>query len=225
FVIRAPMGVFATPMYPAASRAVAHWLPFARRSSANGLVQGAAMLGIATTPLLFGHLIDRVGWPNAFLIIGVITTAVGLLWLWYGRNDPVEHSGVNDTELHLIKDGVAEPAKLRLAALTPTESGPWLDLLRNRSLVLLTISYAAVGYFEYLFNFWTQYYFLDVRHVDKETSRYFTLVMSLSMAAGGFLGGGATDILVRRFGIRLGRALVPVAVMLAWCALLMADVR
>src|SRR5262249_52762850 len=129
FVIRAPMGILATPMYPAASRVVAHWFPFARRSSANGLVQGAAMLGIASTPLLFGHLIDRVGWPSAFVVVGAITTAVGVLWLWYARNDPAEHPSVNASELHLINDGLAELPVTRSADTSPSELGSWLNLL------------------------------------------------------------------------------------------------
>src|SRR5262249_49940692 len=103
FVIRSLMGVVATPMYPAGSRSVGHWFPFSRRETANGLVQGAAALGMAMTPLLFGPLMREVGWPNAFLIAGLITGAVGLLWLWYARNRPVEHPGVNKHELFLIE--------------------------------------------------------------------------------------------------------------------------
>src|SRR5262249_15919721 len=82
FPIRSMMGIFATPMYPAGSRAVAEWFPFSQRASANGLVQGAAPVGIALTPLLFGHLMDQVDWPRAFIITGAITWAVGLPLFW-----------------------------------------------------------------------------------------------------------------------------------------------
>jgi MFS family permease len=225
FVIRCPMGVIATPMYPAGSRTIAHWFPFARRSSANGLVQGAAMLGIAMTPPLFGRLMDRCGWPGAFLIAGIGTATVGLLWMWYARNYPVEHSGVNDSEMRLIHEAVALPERKQALAISVKDLGPWRDLLRNRSLVLLTIAYAAVGYFEYLFNFWTQYYFKYVREVPTETSRNYTMVTSLSMGVGMFLGGGLADIFVRRFGIRLGRALVPVGGMVVGALLLLVGIQ
>src|SRR5262245_13102422 len=56
FLIRSTMGAFAAPMYPAGSHAVAHWIPWPQRAGANGFVQGAAALGIAMTPILFGRL-------------------------------------------------------------------------------------------------------------------------------------------------------------------------
>jgi len=45
-VIRTIMGIFTAPVYPAASRLVSHWVPLQQRAWANGLVQGAAALGI-----------------------------------------------------------------------------------------------------------------------------------------------------------------------------------
>src|SRR5207253_10183439 len=53
-------------VYPAASRAVALWLPHGRRTLANGLVQSGAALGIAFAFPIFGFLIAKVGWPVAF---------------------------------------------------------------------------------------------------------------------------------------------------------------
>ncbi len=58
-VIRAVMGVLTAPVYPASSRMVAHWLPSSQRAWANGLVQGAAAVGISCTFPVFGA--DRLG--------------------------------------------------------------------------------------------------------------------------------------------------------------------
>jgi len=220
FLVRSAMGVFATPMYPAGSRAVAEWFPFAQRAGANGLVQGAAPIGTALTPLLFGHLMDRVDWPRAFILTGAITGAVGILWLWYARSSPAKHPGVNREELLRIQSGVTEFQ----AAETPSprlEPGAWRRLLRNRNLVLLSVSYAAIGYFEYLFIFWTQHYFKEVRQVDVETSRLYSSMTNLSMAAGMFLGGGLAAVLVRRFGARIGLVIVPIGGMLAGAVFLL----
>ena len=220
FVIRSIMGLFATPMYPSASRTIARWFPFSQRAHANGFIQAAAQFGTALTPLLFGHLMTQVGWPRAFMIVGALTALVGIVWLWYARNSPAQHRAVNGKELVFIQaDALPLDEKLDL------RPEKWSSLLRNRSLLLLTLSYAAIGYFEYLFNFWTQHYFKDVRHVGEEASRIYSLITNLSMVAGMLLGGTLTMGLVRRFGARSGLVIVPIAGMLLGAVLLLIAIQ
>src|SRR5262249_20912314 len=88
------------------------------------------------------------------------------------------------------------------------------SLLFNRSLMLLTFSYAAVGYFEYLFMYWMEYYFDKVLEVGKDNSRTYSTLVSLAMMSGMFGGGWLAARLQSRFGRRLGRAIVPVGGML-----------
>src|ERR1051325_7724015 len=57
-VVRGAMGLVTTPLHPACARAVGAWTPLAQRSLVNGLVTGAALLGIACTYKVFGTLIE-----------------------------------------------------------------------------------------------------------------------------------------------------------------------
>jgi MFS family permease len=75
-----------------------------------------------------------------------------------------------------------------------------LGLLRNRSLVLLTLSYGAIGYVQYLFFYWIEYYFKNELKVSTEASRDSSMFISLAMAGGMFLGGGLSDLMCRAFG-------------------------
>ncbi len=102
----------------------------------------------------------------------------------------------------------------------------WWDLFRNRSLMFLTLSYAAVGYIEYLFFFWMHYYFEKVLHLGKEESRAYAAILNLAMAAGMILGGWLAD---RAHAAGKGRSLVPMIGMMAgalflWLGLLAEDV-
>jgi MFS family permease len=54
-VVRSVMGFFTVPLHPASARAVGVWLPAENQTLANGLITGAALLGIACTPVAFGH--------------------------------------------------------------------------------------------------------------------------------------------------------------------------
>lgn len=218
-VIRAATGVFMAPIYPACGRVIAHWLPPPQRALANGLVNGAAPLGIACTFIGFGTLIDLFNWPTAFLITGVLTAALAFVWCRYATENPAGHPGVNAAEIQLIR-GPRRQTTPASAASRSASRWDWLNLLRNRSLVRLTISYAALGYFEYLFYFWTEYYFRDVRHLGVSTSRLYATVLNLSMGVGMMLGGLLSDRLLRVWGYRWGRAAVPIAGMLLSAALL-----
>src|SRR5881396_3161039 len=86
-VVRGLMGFFTTPLHPGCARSVADWTPLPRRSLVNGLVNGAALLGIACTYKIFGTLIKWFDWPKAFLITGACTTLWAMLWtFWSGPN-------------------------------------------------------------------------------------------------------------------------------------------
>jgi MFS family permease len=199
-----------------------------QRLWANGLIQAAAAIGSALTFPLFGALIDGVGWPYAFVISGAVTALLALAWTTYATNHPAEHRSVNDAERrHLAAEvGMARRSEdsgqgTGVAGEAPevtngaTDSSSWRVLLRHRSLMLLTISYGAVGYIEYLFFFWMHYYFDDVLHLGKDKSRIYAMIVNLSLGAGMLLGGAIAAALQRAYGGQRWRAVVPATGMVA----------
>jgi MFS family permease len=247
-IIRATMGAFTAPIYPASGRALMHWLPPRQRAGANGAVMGAALLGIAATYFGFGALLDWFDWPTAFAITGGVAALLAVIWACYVTDWPWQHPAVNDAELRWIGAGrprrpvlkdlseVPEPRRLpandvpeavraggpppRRPAAREKAPSAWQALLGNRSLMLLTVSYAAVGYFEYLFYFWMHYYFDGVLKLGKTESRVYSTVLYLAMAAGMLLGGWVSDRLQQAWGRRRGRAAVVVSGMLGGAAFL-----
>ena len=67
---RGLMGVFTAPVYPASALVVSLVVPENRRAEANGMIMGAALLGIAAAPFAFGFLMDWLHWPVAFVVMG-----------------------------------------------------------------------------------------------------------------------------------------------------------
>jgi MFS transporter, ACS family, D-galactonate transporter len=182
--VRAIMGLLTVPLHPASARAVALWVPDSRRSLANGLVTGAALLGIACTPMFFGALIDRIDWPAAFAVTGGCTAMIALVWFRATRSLP-------------------QPAPTHGAescAIT------WRQMLASPSLVLLTLSYSAIGYFQYLFFYWMHYYFDQVLKLGKDESRLYYAWPVMAMALTMPLGGWLSDRIQARYGWRAGRA-------------------
>jgi MFS transporter, ACS family, D-galactonate transporter len=193
--IRAIMGAVSAPLHPAAARVVSLDVPPAGRSTANGFVTGAALLGVASTYVLFGSLIDWLDWPAAFAIAGVLTATIGALWARTNSNVSDERLGIHAAEsmLHPAHDDSS--------------------MFRNKNLILLTLSYAAVGYFQYLFFYWIHYYFETVLGVPAEQSRIYAMLPSLAMAAGMPLGGWLSDRIQAAYGPRAGRGRLVAAAM------------
>lgn len=218
FLVRSLMGVFSAPIHPAGARLVSHWVPWGARPGANGLVTASACVGIAATYFGFGFLMDHYGWPLAFVVAGLATTGLAALWTAYVTDWPAQHSQANHAERVLI-----DPTARAEVEIAPTDGPPKAaasSLLANRSLVFLTISYAAVGYFEYLFFYWMERYFGTELGLDTETSRLYSTICTLAMGVGMFGGGRLADRLQQLLGQRRGRALVPAVGMVLGALLL-----
>jgi ACS family glucarate transporter-like MFS transporter len=213
-VIRAAMGVCTAPIYPASGRVIANWLPGGLRAAANGMVMAAALVGIASTYYCFGYLLDRLGWPKAFLVTGAVTALLALVWTCLARSKPAHHNGDHDLGAGSKRSKDSITTASAAGAGRQIEHEPWWALLTHRSLVLLTLSYAAIGYFEYLFYFWMHFYLEDVLHLPKDKSRMYSTILFLAMAAGMLAGGWLSELLTMAWGARRARAGVVVGGML-----------
>lgn len=207
-LVRGLMGLASAPLYPASAAAVNAWVAAARRSRCNGLVTGSALVGVAATPAAFGALIDWIDWPGAFVLAALGTFALAAVWARYAPSVVLtRHAGAGSV---LPVDGVGERRDDRRR-----RPPVWRRLSGERNLILLTLSYAAVGYFQYLFFYWMTYYFEKVLALSPATSRGYAAVPPLAMALGMPLGGWLSDRLEQEFGRRRARKIVPMAGMLA----------
>src|SRR5262245_52935367 len=195
---RSLMGMTTVPLHPACARVVANWIPASRVSWANGLVTFAAVVGVASTYKLFGMLIDLVDWPMAFGIAAATTVLLTAIWAVRGADRPQTPPSPNGS----AAAGVEAPISHGV-----TE---FIGLFR-RSLLLLTLSYSAVGYFQYLFFYWIHYYFKDILRLGSEESRFYSGLPTLALAIGMLVGGWLADRAQRRLGTRWGYSLVPMS--------------
>jgi MFS family permease len=204
-VIRGVAGASSITLHPGAARAVSLWFPLSGRSAANGLVTAGALVGIAVTYPGFGWLMDRLDWPLAFVVAGAALFLCGLVWSVLAADDPPSHRWANDAERDIVA------AEGRIPPRSTATMSDILGLFRNRSLVLLTLSYGAYSYVQYLFFYWIGYYFKNTLQQPDEASREAAFIITMAMAAGMAVGGWAADWLCRELGHRAGRRLVAIA--------------
>jgi MFS family permease len=194
------------PLHPGAARAAGTWFAPEQQSLANGLITGASILAYAVVHPIFGSLIDRFNWPMAFVITGTATALLAIAWWVFATDHP---SGTAQRQLETTE---VESAR------SPRPPGFW------RNLILITLSYSAIGYFQYLFFYWLHYYFESVLHMEKAESRYLTGLPSLAMAFSMPLGGWITDRVARWRGNVSARSLVPKVGMIVSALLLVCGI-
>ncbi len=209
-LVRGMAGAASSPLHPGAARCIFLWIPPRSRSWANGLVTSGALLGIAGSYPVFGWLMDKIDWPAAFVTCGAGMILFAIVWRCFAADHATSHRWSNDAEQSLVAQrglsGSTHDRPLRAESLR---------LIRNRGLVLLSLSYAAVGYFQYLFFYWIEYYFDTALKLPTTTSRRASSMVMLAMAAGMAGGGLLADWLCRHWGIRGGRRTMAIGGMLA----------
>jgi MFS transporter, ACS family, D-galactonate transporter len=203
-IVRSAMGFLSAPLHPGAARAAGNWFVPEQQARANGLITGASIMAYAVVHPVFGSLIDRFDWPVAFVITGSLTALLALGWFLFARDYPGPQ----------VEKPIAEPLQ---AEASPASNS-------RRDLLLLTASYAAVGYFQYLFFYWLHYYFDSVLRMDKAESRFFAGLPNLAMAFCMPLGGWLTDLAVRRRGEIAGRTIIPKTAMILSALLLVCGI-
>jgi MFS family permease len=190
--VRLLFGVCTAPLYPSCGKLTANWFTPETSARVQALIMSGAALGGAISPVLFAAMIGRFGWRASFWMAAAATVAFAAFWFWYVRDEPT-----------------GSPAQFRAPAAR-RQIFAW-KLLRDRNLVLLTLAYFCVNYFEYIFFYWIYYYFGEIRHMGASESALYVTILMLTMVVMTPLGGWVSDHLVTRYGRRWGRRAVPLA--------------
>ncbi len=198
-LLRLAAGVFASPLYPACARMNANWFTAENRSRVQGIVSSGAGLGGALSPVIFSRMMARYGWQTSFVAAGIFTVLLGIVWHLSARDYPHPQ--------HVFQR--REPVR-------------WRALLLNRQIVLLTLGFMCLDYFEYIFFYWSYYYFGQVRKLGSEQSVVYTTIMMLTWLVMTPFGGWLSDRLVKRWGVRKGLRSVAVGGFAASALLLFA---
>jgi sugar phosphate permease len=175
--------------FPTATRALASWSPKARWGSAQGITHACARLGNAATPSVIAALVTLGTWRASFVVLGVLSVAWVILWLWIFRDDPSTHPGATPAML----------ARLSAPAAGGLRPGvPWLRLAR-RMLPVTAVDF-CYGWMLWLFLSWIPLFFAESYHLDFKNSALFSSIVLFAGFAGDTVGGAISDVILRRTG-------------------------
>ncbi|MFE5729632.1 MFS transporter [Streptomyces sp. NPDC056528] len=188
------LGVTQAAMFPAGTSCMALWFPRDERALASGLYDSGARVGTLVALPVFAALMVAAGWRGAFALVGAVGLVWALVWWWMFRDRPDQHPGVSAAELHHIRR--TEPAPVAGASAT---TGPgWRVVLRSRAVWGTVVAVVAQSYVIYFFITWFPSYLVDARGFTLLELGFFGTIPGLAAIGGNWLGGWASDALVKR---------------------------
>ena len=205
-LVRFLVGAVQAPIFPVVNASVVRWFPPGNWALPLGLTSTGLTLGGAAGAVAVPLLVSQYGWRVAFVIIAPLGLLIGALWWWYARDNPRNHPSVNDEEAEIILDGRGETQLDSLAQSPESATGPspWLQVLKNRDVLLLTLSYAFMNFvFYFVFN-WFFFYLVEVRGFTATDAGFVASAQWIAGSVGATVGGWLCDRMCRRFGMRWG---------------------
>jgi len=206
--VRFLLGVGEAVIFPASNRLIANWIPSQERGVANGLIFAGVGVGGASAPPLITFIMLDHSWRWAFWLCALIGVAAGVLWIVLVRNSPAENRHVGAAEWAYIDAGLLRHGPSTGNAVR------WLDIVADRQVLMLTLSYFCYGYVAYIFFTWFFKYLSDVRGLNLKSSALYATLPFIAMALASWLGGLTSDKLVSVWGKRAARCGVAAASML-----------
>jgi sugar phosphate permease len=191
-------GVAQAGLFPCSTNTIARWSPASQRALASGMLASSMSIGAAIGSAITGDMILAIGWRltfAAYSVLGVVWAAGFYLWF---RDRPQDHPSVNDEELAVIEQG--REKEIKTAA--PREPTPWLAFLTSPATwwICLQQFFRAAG--QIFFASWFPTYLQESRGVTVAGSGVLNVLPLLALVGGCFVGGAASDFVLRATGSR-----------------------
>jgi ACS family glucarate transporter-like MFS transporter len=202
FLVRFLVGAAHAPIFPVMNASIVRWFPKGGWALPLGLSSTALTLGGAAAAVALPQVIAELGWRVAFLCLAPLGLLVAAIWWWYSRDNPAHHRAVNEAEVELINAGresLDEPG-----GQTDGNGVKWYEVLKNRDVLFLMLSYTSMNFVFYIVFNWFFYYLVEVREFSATDAGFVASAQWIAGAAGAALGGWLCDKLCRRIGLRWG---------------------
>ena len=201
-VTRLLFGAGESGAYPIGNSALSKWFPKGERARAVGIMWMAARVGGALTPVLVVPIQQAHGWRMSFFVFAVAGLAWAAAWYWWYRDNPAEKRGVAGTELNELREQTKQASSPAL---------PWTRVLTNTNVLLLMLMYFTYCFGGYFYQSWLHTYLVKGRGFTENQMAVWSTLPFILGAFGCLLGGTASDYLVKRYGLKVGRRTVAAA--------------
>jgi ACS family glucarate transporter-like MFS transporter len=152
--VRFLLGAAEAATFPVGSRAIRNWTPPSERAFGNAFMMAGSASAAAISAPLISWLMLHVGWHAAFYLTSILAFAIALVWYLTATDYPAQHNRVSHDEFEKIGTFSSHAAD---------HYSSMLQLLRDRNILFLSLSYTCEGYVLFIFVFWLYIYLVEVR--------------------------------------------------------------
>lgn len=198
--LRASIGVFEAPSYPANNAIVTKWFPETERASAIAIYTSGQFIGLAFLFPVLTLIQDKVGWRGLLIISGIIGIVWSAVWYIFYR-DPDQHKTVSESELKLISDGGGFTEKKKETENVTKEKFNWDDFyeaFKHKKLWGIYIGQFCMGSMSIFFLTWFPTYLVEYRGLDFIKSGFLASIPFLAAFCGVLLAGFSSDYLIKK---------------------------
>jgi ACS family glucarate transporter-like MFS transporter len=190
-VVRFVLGAGEAATFPVGARAIRNWIPPGGRALGNSLMMVGSSVAAAVTAPIVSWLTLHFGWRTAFY--GTSSLAFGIAIVWYVT--------VPRTS------GAPEAVSFTSDAVTDKVSGglvPLSGLLRDRNILMLSLTYTCEGYVLFIFVFWLYIYLVEVRGFSMLSGGFAASLPWITALIFTLAGGWICDRITARRGMLVG---------------------
>jgi MFS family permease len=173
--------------FPAATTAMARWVPKESRGFAQGITHSCSRIGNAIAPAAVVWIMAVYGWRESFYFCGAFSLIWVVVWAFVYTEHPADHPRITKAELVKLT-----PAKKKSPPV------PWGPLFKK--MLPVTIVYFCYGWTLWLFLSWIPQYFLHSYNLNIAKSALFASSVFFAGVIGDTLGGVVSDRILKKTG-------------------------
>lgn len=201
------LGIGEAGAFPVASRGMQVWFKKSERGRCQGTTHFFSRLAVVITPFVAGPIMLTLGWRWVFYIFGSLGVVWAIIFVTYYRNRPEDHHHVNRAELAEIR-GLNPDGTIKTLS-TARQKTPWGTILGSRNMWFIALGYCCFFFGTNFYLTWYPTYLREYRHLSLKELGILGSLPLLAGMCGDLVGGGLSDLLVRKTGsAKIGRRMV-----------------
>ena len=197
--IRLLFGLAEAGVFPQATRALHNWTLPRERGLALGLLNMGARLGAAFGLAISPIAVERLGWRQSFVVLGIVGVIWAVIWFYWFRDRPTSNPGS-------IAKNTADPIPLR-TSVGARPKLPVRAFLSSRNFYLIIYQYFASQFTFFICLSWLLPFAKTRYGITPGEAGMYSSIPLYCGAVAMWIGGTAVDRIYRTGRWKLSRAL------------------